>query len=636
MQKSSFFPLPLAPLRLVDIALTLAMFPLLFVMKLPVLIFTAATLLLLVVKRKVSKTLLSFWMLFGVGMIMIAFIGEFDYVGLSRLSVYVSLLISLLVYAIMLQRLTREINPYLLVSPGLLLILSFFFFNSVTMLFYALGVLFIFVLLLLWQKMQSPLIEAFRMSLLLFSMALPAVVLLFLVFPRISFEKSDFGFKGDTVARTGHDGTMNLGAKALLVPSERVVMEVLFDTVIPPNELLYFRGSVLYRDGKEQWYAAQHVGYKTDENLLSSVQETVAYHITLYPHFKRWIYMLDLPTNHPKNTAINQDYITKYIKNIDEIFRYEGVSVLKYHTAEATPQSKMLALQVDRSRYPLSDAAARKIVKRYPDLKERAGAIVALFKQQDLTYTLQPNPMDTEHLSDAFLFGSRSGYCVHYAASFTVMARLSGIAARIVTGFKGDRKNSVANFLILREKDAHAWVELYLPPRGWVRFDPTATASHLDASTTQNMQNQKSFWEESRLYFMYVKHIIATWVLEYSRFKQMNLLHTLLNDTLFLAKFIGAFVLLLFLSAAGFVLLQRQRCEDAALCAMRPLFKALAKKGLIKQKYETMDAFLTRADAIVHHRELLIINRYYHLVRYAQQNDKENLIRLKQAIRSFR
>jgi len=57
-----------------------------------------------------------------------------------------------------------------------------------------------------------------------------------------------------------------------------------------------------------------------------------------------------------------------------------------------------------------------------------------------------------EHLSDAFLFESKIGYCVHFAATFATMARLSHIPARIVTGYKASRKNSVQNYLIVLQK----------------------------------------------------------------------------------------------------------------------------------------------------------------------------------------
>jgi len=621
-------------------ALFLAMLPLLFVIKIPVLLYVILSMFVLIVNKNISKVLIYFWMLLGLAVVGFSFIGEFNYVGLSRLKIFVSLLISLLIYAVMLQRLTREINVYILVSPGLLLILSFFFFNSITMLFYALSVLFIFVLLLLWKRMESPLTEAFKMSLTLFSMALPMVVILFLVFPRISFEKSNFGFKGEHNARMGHDGTMHLGSEALLVPSKKVVMEVLFDEMIPPDETLYFRGSVLYRDNIDHWRSRIYMKKSSALTPTINPKTEVSYHITLYPHWKKWIYMLDLPLDHPKKSKINSGFIVTYEKNIDEVLRYDGRSALQYRTPLVLEKGERSdALYVDRKRYPLSAMAADKIIRENRGERERASAIITLFKDQNLTYSLRPKPMNMEHLSDAFLFESKVGYCVHFAATFATMARLSHIPARIVTGYKASRKNSVQNYLIVREEDAHAWVELYFEDAGWVRFETTATASHViyddqTGGVVDNSTEEKNAVVQTvKLYFMYAKHMIESWILEYSRYKQMTLLKKLLEDTLFLMQFLGAFVMLVALSIAGFTLLQREQCQDDALCAMRPLLKKLAKKGLHKRSSETMEAFLKRSLALFPKvLELERINTLYHHIRYADQKDKATLSELRETI----
>jgi len=631
---------PPSSLRLIDMALLLALFPLLFVMKIPVLVYVVLSVLLLFVKKAVSTPLLYFWMLLGLGMVGFAFIGEFNYAGLSRLKIFVSLLFSLLVYAVILQRLTRVVNAYLLVSPGLLLILSFFFFNSVTMLFYALFVLFIFVLLLLWHRMASPLIEVFKMSLILFSMALPAVVVLFLVFPRISFEKADYGFKGEDIARMGHDGTMKLGSAALLVPSRRVVMEVLFDEAVPPDNMLYFRGSVLYRDGIDEWLPRTDTAPPVKRR---PIQGNSTYHITLYPHYKRWIYMLDLPLEYPLKSKMDSDFVIQYEKDIDDIFHYSGRSILRSTIPLGGNEGVLLqALKVDRIRYPMTGAAAEKIIRENINDRDRASAIYAFFKAQELTYSLRPKPMELKHLSDAFLFDTKMGYCVHFAAAFTTMARLSGIPARIVTGYKANRTNSVENYLIVREEDAHAWSELYLEGAGWVRYEPTATAVWIDDTVSVSEEGrfilwQSQSWEQGKLYFMYVKHTIESWILEYSHHKQMDLLKKMLEDTLFLGKFLGAFLLLVLASAGAFILLQKEQCRDAALCAMAPLLKLLSKERLHKGSSENMAVFLSRSGKQLSlSTELENISVLYHRIRYADKQDEKTLKALQNAVKQFK
>jgi hypothetical protein len=76
--------------------------------------------------------------------------------------------------------------------------------------------------------------------------------------------------------------------------------------------------------------------------------------------------------------------------------------------------------------------------------------------------------------ADEFLFETRRGFCEHYASSFAVLMRLAGIPSRIVIGYLGGELNRVGGYQMVRQSDAHAWVEVLIQGRGWVRVDPTA------------------------------------------------------------------------------------------------------------------------------------------------------------------
>jgi transglutaminase-like putative cysteine protease len=75
---------------------------------------------------------------------------------------------------------------------------------------------------------------------------------------------------------------------------------------------------------------------------------------------------------------------------------------------------------------------------------------------------------------DDFLFESRLGWCEQIASSLVVMARLSGVPARLATGFTPGEWDAVGGRFIVRERNAHAWAEVWFPDTGWVTFDPTA------------------------------------------------------------------------------------------------------------------------------------------------------------------
>ncbi|MEM9400358.1 MAG: transglutaminase domain-containing protein, partial [Verrucomicrobiota bacterium] len=78
---------------------------------------------------------------------------------------------------------------------------------------------------------------------------------------------------------------------------------------------------------------------------------------------------------------------------------------------------------------------------------------------------------------EEFLFEDRSGYCEHYAASFAILARACGVPARVVAGFLGGEWNKHGQFMVIRKQFAHAWNEVWIEDRGWVRIDATSVIS---------------------------------------------------------------------------------------------------------------------------------------------------------------
>jgi len=74
---------------------------------------------------------------------------------------------------------------------------------------------------------------------------------------------------------------------------------------------------------------------------------------------------------------------------------------------------------------------------------------------------------------EEFLFTRKEGHCEYFATAMAVLLREAGIPSRVVNGFIGGAPNEHGNFFLVRESDAHSWVEAYIPGRGWVTFDPT-------------------------------------------------------------------------------------------------------------------------------------------------------------------
>jgi transglutaminase-like putative cysteine protease len=486
------------------------------------------------------------------------------------------------------------------------------------MLFYAVIVLFIFLVLLLWHRMQSSFMAAFKMSVSLFAFSIPSIVLLFLVFPRISFETKDFGFKASETVRTGHDGLMHIGGDALLVPSKRVVMEVSFDSKIPPSNQLYFRGSTLYVDKTSHWAPLTSPAiYLNNESIV----DATPYQVTLYPHHKKWLYFLDYPLQAPEKAQRDSDYIVTAKQPVTDVMRYSGYSNLD-SALHVRLINKEPALVFDAKR---DDKLFQYMQQTPMPSPNRLEALIKRFKALNLSYSLQPKEIDEKDPIDSFVFGNRQGYCVHFASTFATMARMMGIPSRIVTGFKANPDNSYENYIMIREEDAHAWVEVYSEDVGWQRIETTQYAVGVQANTSNQNTIQPEithpFWHRINLTYMYLRYTLQSWVLDYNRSKQMQLLRTLLEDVGAVVKFVAVFMLL---GVLGFLLRQLQHHHESihpALQALKPLLKRLEKKGFVKEESESMEHYLRHCANILKDQKLLHVSRLYHHARYAD-NEK--------------
>ncbi|MEZ3142963.1 DUF3488 and DUF4129 domain-containing transglutaminase family protein [Halobaculum sp. MBLA0143] len=108
-----------------------------------------------------------------------------------------------------------------------------------------------------------------------------------------------------------------------------------------------------------------------------------------------------------------------------------------------------------------------------------AAVAVERYLESTKEYSLNvPNPDGS--IADSFLFEMESGYCTYYATTMVTMLRSQGIPARFVTGYTTGQRVGPDEYVV-RGLDSHAWVEVYFPDVGWVRFDPTPAAERTDA-----------------------------------------------------------------------------------------------------------------------------------------------------------
>ncbi|MDP4546341.1 DUF3488 and transglutaminase-like domain-containing protein [Marinobacter sp. MDS2] len=337
-----------------------------------------------------------------------------------------------------------------------------------------------------------------RLGLLLLK-TLPIVVLLFVFFPRMAPLWSVPLVSGQ--ARSGISDTMRPGDISNLAQSSERAFRVTFGGENPAYRDRYWRGLILdYLDG-ETWRQRDEAPFRrlgrvaTDGGAGPLAENE--YDVLMEPTDQRWAFTLENSVAASNNVfAAGED-----------LFRFErpADSPIRYRMAlSATASSPVLALDgVERNRYlqlprsgnPKTRALAEQMAA---DLKpaELVNALMRRFREQAYYYTLRPPTMPKDGV-DALLFDNKRGFCAHYAGASTFLFRAAGIPARIVVGYQGGDPGAGGEYLIVRQYDAHAWVEVWLEGRGWVRVDPTAAIapSRIESGLRDAVEEEGSFLE---------------------------------------------------------------------------------------------------------------------------------------------
>lgn len=374
-----------------------------------------------------------------------------------------------------------------------LVLTNFFYEQGIgTALLMAASVLLLFTAQMSFQFGASvpPLRERLLMSARMLGLAAPLALLLFFLFPRI--QGPLWGMPGDAGgASTGLSETMSPGAMANLAQSQEVAFRVKFEGPAPHRELLYWRGPVLGDYDGRTW-SRVGAGRRAVEDqdqaqdprarrlALSVAGRPLRYEVTLEPANNRWLFALEMPERLPSvtgNTArLSREVEMTTLLPIEMRLRYQVASFVHYRLqADAMPLDADQWLQLPGDSNPRALMAGLKL-RAISDPARRIDTVLRGFRSEDYVYTLNP-PLLGRDAVDGFLYGSRAGFCEHYAGAFVFLMRAAGIPARVVTGYQGGELNPLDGYLTVRQSDAHAWAEVWLARRGWVRIDPTAAVS---------------------------------------------------------------------------------------------------------------------------------------------------------------
>jgi transglutaminase-like putative cysteine protease len=450
---------------------------------------------------------------------------------------------------------------------------------------------------------RPPLMQAARTAGGMALMGAPIMLVLFMLFPRLA---PLWGVPSDAMTgRTGLSDRMKIGDVASLMQVDEIALRVRFDDQPPPLGTMYFRGPVFSDFDGREWRSLR-TGFPASMQLTANLGvrgNPVRYEVIQEPTNQPWLLVLEATPRPPEIVGstpfMSADLQWMVRRPLNDLVRYRAES---YPDFRHGPMEQVVALQdyleLPGGFNPRTLALAQDLRRQHGAGPQHANTLInaalAQLRTGGYLYTVDPGVYG-EHTADEFWFDRKEGFCEHIASAFVILMRAMDIPARIVTGYQGGELNAIDNYWTVRQRDAHAWAEVWLTGQGWVRVDPTAAVADwrigsLDrlrpaegalASAFRNLNPSlatqlRDFWEA-------VNNRWNQWILNYTQGRQLELLKNLGFDSprwTDLAYVLLGVVVLVSLVGAGWTLWERQQ-HDPWLRLLQQARHRLQRLGLL-------------------------------------------------------
>ena len=476
--------------------------------------------------------------------------------------------------------------------------------------------------------------------------SVPMMLVLFLVVPRLGAFWSIPGPKNQV--RTGVSDSLAPGEFTSLVGSDEVAFRVRFEGEAPPRSRLYWRGLVFSEFDGRTWSQADFFGpdrpvlERRGDDGIERLGEPLRYTVTMEPTHRQWLFALSTPDIAQPGIRRMRDSRLVSVDELGVRRNFEIRSWLEYRLEPdgMHPHRDALERELPAGYNPETLRIARQWAQETPGAEAVANRLLQLFNES-FVYTLEP-PGLGRHSVDEFLWETRRGFCEHFASSFAVFMRAAGYPARVVGGYQGGEIHPTENFVTVRQYDAHAWAELWIEGRGWVRVDPTAAVApeRVEMSLADLFGNDEGFLADSPLSLIrfrefgfvnwlvlrrdWLEYAWGTWVLGYDR-RQAAFLEQLLG------KVDALRIGLLFAVAAGVTLLpfalvrlynRRRERPDPRDALIRRFCDKMARAGLPRRRGEGILDYARRiaAERPELEADALAVARIYVRLRYAEES----------------
>jgi transglutaminase-like putative cysteine protease len=482
--------------------------------------------------------------------------------------------------------------------------------------------------------------------------ALPLALVCWLFFPRFAaplWHLPDDG-KG---AESGLSDTMSPGDITDLAMSDEIAFRVRFETAAPPPQERYWRGPVMHDFDGHTWRHANYIA--TTAPALQVQGPAYRYRLSLEPHQHNWIFALDWPSHWdlPRG-ALTGDYTLVQPEPLSRPIDVEATSYTRVQSPEPlSDSSRRRDTRLPPNRNPRTLQLAQTLRGAHPGEMDYVSAVLEMFTQQEFYYTLTPPKLANDSV-DEFLFKTKRGFCGHYASAFATLMRAAGIPARVVTGYQGGTFNRFSDYWILRQSDAHAWTEIWIDGRGWLRIDPTTAiapsrvehglsdAANADEPLSSRWQRRTPWLADTRLRLDALRQLWRERILLFNQDSQQKLL-----EWLKIPEPDGQKLVLVLAAALSLVLawitwsVQRETApshKEPLIRAYSRLCAKLAAAGVPRLAHEGAEDYAAR---IAQHRPDLgptvtALCRHYYSLRYTAAPARITIGQFDAAVRAFR
>ncbi len=385
----------------------------------------------------------------------------------------------------------------------------------------------------------------------------PFIIIFYLVFPRAEI---NFRLFNPVSSSLGIPDSINLGSFSEFSNSDEDVFTLINNNF--KKEELYFRVKIFdYIEEDKSWRPSSSYylfdKYKSSFKVKDGRDLNQTYQLILEPFKKKWIPSLKNSKLISNNIEISEDYFNQIYFSRDLIDRkkqisfkryktnyYLGEDLKDYYTKTPSNISNRLKIWVLNNNTSTPTEFLNKLYNNFSD--------------GTYYYNLSPQNLSGNDYEN-FFFNLKEGYCEYYAGTFVLLARLANIPSRIVTGYYGGELNDVGDFYKFKQKDTHAWAEVWLDDKGWVRIDPTSAIPDSNVRNTLNniFSNKQfasnslfssNFFKKMSYYFNYADFVWTQHLLSYDDSERKNFIKELFNlsfSKIYIWIFIPLFLFLL-------------------------------------------------------------------------------------------